>query len=93
MLIVCPSCATSYQVGPNSLGAAGLVSVVLSCEMARRATILPNAQTRNPLATRRVVLRPDASPARIRRSIAIAAGFGGPMAVVSLETAGGEATR
>jgi 3-oxoacyl-[acyl-carrier-protein] synthase II len=70
----------------HSLGAAGLVSVVLSCEMARRRTVLPNVQTRNPLPTRRVVLSQTPTSARIRRSVAIAAGFGGPMAVVSIET-------
>jgi 3-oxoacyl-[acyl-carrier-protein] synthase II len=70
----------------HTLGAAGLVSVVLNCEMARRGRVLPNVQTRNSLPTRRVVLSRDSRPARIRRSLAIAAGFGGPTAVVSIES-------
>lgn len=70
----------------HSLGAAGLVSIALNCVMHARQTVAPNVQTRRPLKTRRVRIRgADAkSQANVRRSLAVAAGFGGPTAVVSL---------
>src|SRR5438067_7105084 len=68
----------------HSLGAAGMVSVVLSCLMHREAIVPPNVQTREPLPARRVTLNREAAERRIRRSIAVAAGFGGPTAVISL---------
>jgi 3-oxoacyl-[acyl-carrier-protein] synthase II len=71
----------------HSLGAAGLLSVVLNIESHRRGLILPNVQTRNPLRTRRVVLNREAAKASVHRSLAIAAGFGGPTAVVSCVSA------
>lgn len=68
----------------HSLGAAGLVSVVLNCLAHMKAIVPPNVQTLNPLPTRNVSLAREAQRRSIRRSVAIAAGFGGPMAVVSL---------
>jgi 3-oxoacyl-[acyl-carrier-protein] synthase II len=73
----------------HSLGAAGLVSIVLNC-MAHQTSNLPsNVQTHNPIdippmleLSREVVRRP------IHRSVALAAGFGGAMAAVSLCSAG-----
>jgi 3-oxoacyl-(acyl-carrier-protein) synthase len=75
----------------HSLGAAGLVSVVLNCQAHATGVVPPNVQTRDPLPTRNVVL--SAGPVRrmIRRSVAVAAGFGGAMAAVSL--AGGAVGR
>ena len=68
----------------HSLGASGLLSVVLNCQMHRRAVVLPNVSTTTPLHTRRVTIPRDASERPIQRSLALAAGFGGPVAVVSL---------
>jgi 3-oxoacyl-[acyl-carrier-protein] synthase II len=68
----------------HSLGASGLVSVALNCMMHRRGIALPNVQTRRPLPTRGLHINPQPLERRIRRSIAAAAGFGGPTAVVSL---------
>ncbi len=71
----------------HSLGAAGLVSVALSCMMHAKRMVLPNVQTRKPIATRRVRIDPDAKAQATRRSICVAAGFGGPTAVISLVSA------
>jgi 3-oxoacyl-[acyl-carrier-protein] synthase II len=68
----------------HSLGAAGLVSIVLNVQSHRRGIVLPNVQTRNPMPARKAVLSRQAANARIKRSIAVATGFGGPTAVVSL---------
>ncbi|HEX3357273.1 MAG TPA: beta-ketoacyl synthase N-terminal-like domain-containing protein [Tepidisphaeraceae bacterium] len=67
----------------HSLGASGLVSVVLNLESHRTGLIPPNIQTTAPLPTRRVRLGESSISTPIRRSLAIAAGFGGPIAVVS----------
>jgi len=68
----------------HSLGAAGLIAVALNCEMHGRGLVPPNCQTHDPLPHGRVLIdtQPRARP--ISRSIALAAGFGGAMAVVSL---------
>jgi 3-oxoacyl-[acyl-carrier-protein] synthase II len=68
----------------HSLGAAGLVSIVLNCMSHERSLIPPNAQTSNPLHADHVKLSRDAARRDVRRSIAIAAGFGGSTAVVGL---------
>jgi 3-oxoacyl-[acyl-carrier-protein] synthase II len=68
----------------HSLGAAGLVSVVLNCQAHATGVVPPNVQTRDPLPTRRVLLSRDPVRRRVRRSIALAAGFGGAIAAVSL---------
>ena len=68
----------------HSLGAAGLVSVALSCLMHATRVVLPNVQTKKAIATRRLRISPDAKAQATRRSLAVAAGFGGPMAVISL---------
>lgn len=68
----------------HSLGAAGLVSVVLNCACHQTGTVPPNVQTRRPLPTRRVVLSGSPQPTTIRRSLVVAAGFGGATAVVSV---------
>lgn len=72
----------------HSLGAAGLVSVVLNCLAHARGVIPSNVRTEHPLATRTVRLVREPESLRVRRSIAVAAGFGGPMAAVSLVSAG-----
>ncbi len=68
----------------HSLGAAGLVSVVLNCMAHEHGLIPPNVRTHRPLPADRVTIAPHVVQRDIRRSIAIAAGFGGPTAVVSL---------
>jgi 3-oxoacyl-[acyl-carrier-protein] synthase II len=71
----------------HSLGAAGLVSAALNCMMHAKRVIPPNVQTKKPLATRGVRITIDAKAQATRRSICVAAGFGGPTAVISLVSA------
>jgi len=68
----------------HSLGAAGIVSVALNCLMHRHGVVPPNVQTRSPLPTRRLRIAGEVVRTPVRRSVAVAAGFGGPAAVVSL---------
>jgi 3-oxoacyl-(acyl-carrier-protein) synthase len=87
----------------HSLGAAGLVSVALSCMMHAKNFIPPNVQTRTPptshnrcyvkfdvrgeTSRKHVEIRTESTARTIRRSLCVAAGFGGPTAVVSLVSA------
>ena len=68
----------------HSLGASGLVSIALNCMMHRHGIALPNVQTRRPMPTRVMHINQQPLERLLRRSIATAAGFGGPTAVVSL---------
>ncbi|MEO6435467.1 MAG: beta-ketoacyl synthase N-terminal-like domain-containing protein [Tepidisphaeraceae bacterium] len=68
----------------HSLGAAGLVAIVLNCLMHRKSIVPPNIQTRRALVTRRVALSREAAERPIARSVTVGSGFGGPMAVVAL---------
>lgn len=72
----------------HSLGASGLISVVLNCLMHEKSLIPPNAQTRSPLATHAVRIARNDGPTQtaIHQSIALAAGFGGAAAAVGLRT-------
>jgi 3-oxoacyl-(acyl-carrier-protein) synthase len=68
----------------HSLGAAGLVSVVLNVMAHRTSDIPPNVRTTDSLKTRQLAIPPEASRRRVERSLAVAAGFGGAIAAVSL---------
>jgi 3-oxoacyl-[acyl-carrier-protein] synthase II len=68
----------------HSLGAAGLVSVALNCMIHTQGIVPPNVRTTQPLPTRRLRIAREAERTPIQRSLAIAAGFGGPTAAVSL---------
>jgi 3-oxoacyl-[acyl-carrier-protein] synthase II len=68
----------------HSLGAAGLVSVVLNCLMHAHGRAPGNIHTQSPLPAERLRIARGAVDARITRSVAIAAGFGGATAAVSL---------
>ncbi len=70
----------------HSLGAAGLVAVVLNCLAHHDGVIAGNVQTCEPLSTRRVRLPREKTEIAIRRSVVVAAGFGGAMAAISLKT-------
>lgn len=68
----------------HSLGASGLISVVLNC-MSHQTGIIPgNVHTFHPLDSAHVRIRQQPTEGTIERSLAIAAGFGGAMAAVSL---------
>ena len=71
----------------HSLGAAGLVAVVLSRSMHLAGVVPGNVRTPCPLPTSAAVTidtRPTVRP--VRRSLAIAAGFGGATAALTLRT-------
>jgi 3-oxoacyl-[acyl-carrier-protein] synthase II len=68
----------------HSLGASGLVSIVLNCMSHRHGLVPPNVRTHDPLSMKLACINRQSTCARINRSLAIASGFGGPMAVVAL---------
>jgi len=68
----------------HSLGAAGLVSVVLNCMCHERGLVPGNCRTEDPLPAPNVVLPRHPMRREIRRSVALAAGFGGTVAAVSI---------
>jgi 3-oxoacyl-[acyl-carrier-protein] synthase II len=71
----------------HSLGAAGLVSAVLNCMSHSHGVIPPNIRSTRPLPMADLRFSPDAIHHPIKRSLALAAGFGGPLAVVSFVNA------
>jgi 3-oxoacyl-[acyl-carrier-protein] synthase II len=70
----------------HSLGAAGLVSVVLNCLSHRHGLVPPNIRSTHPLPMPNLKFSSFPVRAPIHRSAAIAAGFGGPLAAVSFVT-------
>ena len=73
----------------HSLGAAGLVSVVLNVIAHRTGRVPGNVRTVDPLPTRNLKISAAGSRRRVRRSVAIAAGFGGAIAAVSVRAVRG----
>jgi 3-oxoacyl-[acyl-carrier-protein] synthase II len=71
----------------HSLGASGLISIVLNCLSHQHSLVPPNVQTHEPLPTESIRISSRSTIARISRSAAIATGFGGPAAAVSLISA------
>jgi 3-oxoacyl-[acyl-carrier-protein] synthase II len=69
----------------HSLGAAGLVSIVLNCLIHKNGIIPPNVNTKDPLPTR-LQISPGLLRQTVRRSLAIASGFGGALAAITLES-------
>lgn len=68
----------------HSLGAAGLISVVLNVLAHRDHCVPGNIRTTRPLSTRHVSVHPATRQTPIHRSLALAAGFGGATAAISL---------
>lgn len=68
----------------HSLGASGLVSIVINCMAHRTGIVPPNVQTRQAIQCDRSWITSQTITRRIRRSVAIAAGFGGATGAVSL---------
>jgi len=71
----------------HSLGAAGLVSVVINCLMHRIGFVPPNVRTTQPIGAHRVRILTQGQRRQVGRSLVLAAGFGGPLAVVALKSA------
>ena len=67
----------------HSLGAAGLLSAVLNCMSHTHGVVPPNIRSTQPLPMTNLRFSRDAVRHRIKRSMSLAAGFGGPLAVVS----------
>jgi 3-oxoacyl-[acyl-carrier-protein] synthase II len=68
----------------HSLGASGLVSVVLNCMMHQLGMVPPNIHTHSPLPVERLRINRETVRIAVQRSLVIASGFGGPTAVVGL---------
>lgn len=83
-----PPVAYSHKAAlGHSLGASGLLSVVINCMCHTTGQVPPNIRTTDPLPTHRVVIPRTVTERPVRRSLALAAGFGGPLAVVALASA------
>lgn len=70
----------------HTLGAAGLISIVLNCLMHQTGRIPGNTNTTNPLQHTRVSIPIHVGTRRVTRTLCTAAGFGGATAVISLKT-------
>jgi 3-oxoacyl-[acyl-carrier-protein] synthase II len=68
----------------HSLGAAGLVSIVINCLCHGGGRVPANVNTTHPMPAAGLTLSQQEVRRSVRRSIACASGFGGPTAVVSL---------
>ena len=77
----------SHKGGAGSQpGAAGLVAVAINCLSHETWMVPPNARTSDPLPTETVTISQTPVKRKVDRSIAMAAGFGGTTAVISLKT-------
>ena len=70
----------------HSLGAAGLVSVVINCMCHGEGRIPGNVRTDSPLPAKRVRISSTPERRPVQRSIAVASGFGGAVAVLGLKS-------
>jgi 3-oxoacyl-[acyl-carrier-protein] synthase II len=70
----------------HSLGAAGLVSVVLNVAAHRTGMVPPNLRTTNPMPAQSLMISQKPVRREITRSLAVAAGFGGAIAAVVLRS-------
>jgi 3-oxoacyl-[acyl-carrier-protein] synthase II len=68
----------------HSLGASGLISIALNALMHHHNVVPGNIRTTNPLHRNELALCQSPLQREIKRSLAIAAGFGGALGVVSL---------
>jgi 3-oxoacyl-[acyl-carrier-protein] synthase II len=68
----------------HSLGAAGLISIVLNCVAHQSGRVPGNVNTPHPLATLGGTISNRTVDRAIGRSLACASGFGGAIAVASL---------
>lgn len=68
----------------HTQGAAGMIGVVLNVLMHRYQTVLPNPNTIVPLSSQHLLIPTQPLARPIRRSIILAAGFGGAIAGVTV---------
>lgn len=72
----------------HSLGASGLISILINWLAHQRSTIPPNPNTTQPLPMRHMRLSTSPLEQPIHRSLALASGFGGSCAAATLRTLG-----
>jgi 3-oxoacyl-[acyl-carrier-protein] synthase II len=72
----------------HSLGASGLVSVAINYLIHSHGLVPPNVKTTSPIAAGRLRIEQNVVRRPVKRSLAIAAGFGGAIAAVTLQTLG-----
>ncbi len=70
----------------HSLGASGLASLAINYLIHSQGTVPPNVKTTSPIPTGRLRIHPHLVQRPVRRSLAVAAGFGGTIAAVALQT-------
>jgi 3-oxoacyl-[acyl-carrier-protein] synthase II len=68
----------------HSLGASGLVSVVINCIAQWHGVVPGNVNTSEPMRCKGVEIGRHVRKIELERSVAIATGFGGPTAVIGL---------
>ena len=86
--LIAPAVYSHKAALGHSLGAAGLVSIAINWLAHQRGVVPPNVQTRRPLPARHVSIEQGPQARRVRRSLAVASGFGGATAAVTLRTIG-----
>lgn len=72
----------------HSLGAAGMISVVINCLIHRHGIVPGNVRTLAPLPIRGARIHSNPVAGKFRRSIVTASGFGGTIAAIALSDAG-----
>jgi 3-oxoacyl-[acyl-carrier-protein] synthase II len=70
----------------HSLGASGLVSVALNYLIHSQGLVAPNVKTASPIPSGRLCIQQSIVHRQVKRSVAIAAGFGGAIAAVTLRS-------
>jgi 3-oxoacyl-(acyl-carrier-protein) synthase len=70
----------------HTQGAAGMLGVALNCLMHQKGIVLPNSNTSHALEHEGLEISRTWRERNIRQSIVLAAGFGGPIAAVSLKS-------
>lgn len=68
----------------HTQGSAGVISIVINCLIHEHAQIPPNPNTTKPLPYNTVRIEQESHKREVRRSLALAAGFGGAMGVVGI---------
>ena len=70
----------------HTLGASGLVAVVLNC-LAHHGGVIPgNIRSLRPLPSNRAKLNPACLTHTVKHSLVLAAGFGGPAGAIGLSS-------
>jgi 3-oxoacyl-[acyl-carrier-protein] synthase II len=82
----CPNVYSHKAALGHSLGASGLVSLVLSCMMHQQGVVLPNICTADAMVHEKLAVCRADSRRAVQRSVVISSGFGGAIGVVGLRS-------